>query len=112
VSSNSDEVVDESNWEEFDFAHDDSIQDWARFDHTLTRAVTEVDPSGSISGKLCSIQEDAPRISDTGCGSFGEIGGYQLHCRPPESEVNKQAVQTDLFRTNHQSAPLVNGSPH
>jgi ankyrin repeat protein len=95
VSSNSEEVVDESNWEELDFAHDDSTQDWARLDHTLTRAVTEVDPSGSISGKLCSIQEDAPRISDTGCVSFGEISGYQLHCRPPESEVNKQAVQTD-----------------
>lgn len=94
MSSNPDEAVDESTWEELDSAHDDSTQDWAWLDHAMTRVVPEVDPSGSISAKLCSIQEDAPRISDATCSSFCETGGYQLRCRPPESEVNRQAVQS------------------
>jgi len=96
VSGNSDEVVDEPSWQVEYSARDDSTQDWAWPDRTLAHVVPEVNPSVFISGELYSIQEHVPKVGDTGCSSFCEIDGYQLHCRPLESEVNRKDIQSDL----------------
>lgn len=93
MSSDSDDVVDEANWDELVSAHDNSTHDWAWPDHTLASVAPEVDSGGFSSGELFSIQEDAPGISNTDYSSVCETDGYQLHCRPPESDVNMQAVQ-------------------
>ena len=92
--------MDNSNWEELAFSHDDFMHDSARLDHTLTSVLPEVDPCGFNSETLFSIREEAATISDADDSSFRETDEYQLHCRPPESEVNKQA---DL------NGPMFNG---